>query len=90
MGRKWSNRDLPGALHFVTGNFLNRFPVFSEPECCNAFLEQLSDVNQKWPSKLIAYVLMPDHLQTISNPRDDVEKLSTAVKELGGVYCRKK
>ena len=70
MARKWSNLDLPGALHFVTGNFLNRVPVFSEPECCSAFLEQLSDVNEKWPSKLIAYVLMPDHFHLISNPRD--------------------
>jgi len=24
MARKWSNANLPGALHFVTGNFFNR------------------------------------------------------------------
>jgi hypothetical protein len=24
MDRKWSNLNLPGALHFVTGNFLDR------------------------------------------------------------------
>lgn len=30
MTRKWSNLNLPGALHFVTGNFLDRTPVFSE------------------------------------------------------------
>ena len=70
MARKWSNLNLPGALHFVTGNFLNRIPVFTEAECCNAFLEQLKCVNQKWPARLVAYVLMLDHFHLISNPRD--------------------
>lgn len=70
MARKWSNLNLPGALHFVTGNFLDRAKVFIEPSCCNAFLDVLSSTNQRWPSKLIAYVLMPDHFHLISNPRD--------------------
>jgi putative transposase len=70
MARKWSNLNLPGALHFVTGNCINRFPVFIEPECGRAFLDQLKALNQSWPSKLIAYVLMPDHFHFIANPRD--------------------
>jgi REP-associated tyrosine transposase len=70
MARKWSNLNLPGALHFVTGNFINRLPVFSEDECCKVFLEELKTLNQNWPSKLIAYVLMPDHFHLIANPRD--------------------
>jgi len=70
MARKWSNLNLPGVLHFVTGNFLNRARVFSDPECCYALVEQLKIVNAEWPSKLIAYVLMPDHFHLISNPID--------------------
>jgi REP element-mobilizing transposase RayT len=70
MARKWSNINLPGALHFVTGNFLDRTKVFTEPACCRSFLEELRSINQEWPSKLIAYVLMPDHFHLISNPRD--------------------
>jgi hypothetical protein len=30
MTRKWSNLNLPGALHFVNGNCVNRLPVFTE------------------------------------------------------------
>jgi REP element-mobilizing transposase RayT len=30
----------------------------------------LKSLNQEWPSKLIAYVLMPDHFHLICNPRD--------------------
>ena len=70
MARKWTNINLPGALHFVTGNCINQIPVFTEPACCRAFLEELKKLNQKWPAKLIAYVLMPDHFHFISNPRD--------------------
>jgi REP element-mobilizing transposase RayT len=70
MARKWSNLNLPGALHFITGNFLDRATVFTEQSCCVAFLEVLHSTNQTWPSKTIAYVLMPDHFHLIANPRD--------------------
>ena len=70
MARKWSNLNIPGALHYVTGNFLDRLPVFTDPVCCTAFLEKLKQLNRDWPSKLIAYVQMPDHFHLIANPRD--------------------
>jgi len=83
MARKWSNLNLPGALHFVTGNCLERTPVFVEPACCNAFLQELKSLNEKWPSKLIAYVLMPDHFHLISNPRDGrIKEFVGALKSL--------
>ena len=70
MARKWSNLNLPGALHFVTGNCSKRLPLFNDPICCQAFLNELKAFNERWPSKLIAYVLMPDHFHLIVNPRD--------------------
>ena len=70
MARKWSNLNRPSVLHFITGNFFNRTPVFIEPECCYAFVEHLRILDERWPAKLIAYVLMPDHFHLISNPRD--------------------
>ncbi len=70
MARKWSNLNLAGALHYVTGNFINRLPVFTEPACCRIFLQELKAFNLTWPSKLIAYVLMPDHFHLICNPPD--------------------
>ncbi len=83
MARKWSNLNLPGALHFVTGNLLDRAPIFTEPACCNAFLEELRSLDQKWPSKLIAYVLMPDHFHLICNPSDGrIKEFVGALKSL--------
>jgi REP element-mobilizing transposase RayT len=70
MARKWSNLNLPGALHFVTGNFLDRIPVFTQDPCCQAFIDNLATLLSEWPCKLIAYVLMPDHTHLIVNPKD--------------------
>ena len=70
MGRKWSNQNLPGALHFVTGNLLDRNPIFKRDDCCQTFIKVCSDLLKEWPCKLIAYVLMPDHIHMVVNPRD--------------------
>ena len=70
MAKKWSNLNLPGALHFVTANVLDRVPIFTDSNVCVAFLDELTSLNRKWPSRLIAYVLMPDHFHLIANPRD--------------------
>ncbi len=70
MARKWSNQNLPGALHYITGNFLNRQQVFNHRHYCEAFIEPCAKLLQNWPCKLIAYVLMPDHIHMIVNPED--------------------
>ena len=76
--------DLPGALHFVRGHFLERLPIFEE-ECCQSFIDILSDLLEEWPCKLIAYVLMPDHLHLIVNPRDGrIIEFTGKLKSLAG------
>jgi REP element-mobilizing transposase RayT len=70
MARKWSNQNLPGALHYVTGNVRARFPIFKWDKCCQEFLKVFQDLLHDWPAKLIAYVLMPDHIHLIVNPKD--------------------
>ena len=83
MARKWSNQNLPGALHFVTGNLLNRVPAFKEDGCCHAFLNVCGTLRKEWPAKLIAYVLMPDHFHLIVNPKDgNISGFSGALKSL--------
>lgn len=79
MAREWSNRNLPGALHFVTGNIIHRHPVFKQRACCEAFLDICTALRREWPFKLIAYVLMPDHVHLIVNPKDG------RIRELMGV-----
>src|SRR5436190_16758352 len=83
MTRKWSNLNLPGALHYVTGNIINRWPVFTNSDCCGVLIDELAELNRKWPSKMIAYVIMPEHLHFISNPRDGrIKEFAGALKSL--------
>ena len=70
MPRKWSNLNLPGALHFITGATINRLPVFRRVDYCTGFFDALAEVCRDWPCKLIAYVVMPDHVHLVCNPRD--------------------
>lgn len=83
MTKKWSNLNLPGALHYVTGNVLHRIPIFTQDECCNTFLESFAGLLHDWPSKLISFVIMPDHFHSIVNPRDgDIKGFTGALKSL--------
>ena len=83
MTKKWSNLNLPGALHFVTGNVLHRIPVFNQATCCKAFLTVCAALVRDWPCKLIAFVIMPDHFHLIANPRDgDIKGFAGALKSL--------
>ena len=79
MTKKWTNLNLSGVLHYVTGNVVNRISIFKSEECCLAFLSVLAGLLREWPCKLIAFVLMPDHFHLIVNPRDG------RVKEFTGV-----
>jgi len=87
MSRKWSNLNRSGVLHFVTGNFLNRQRVFGEYQSCVSFLEVLKAVNEKWPSRLVAYVLMPDHFHLICNPHDG--RIRELCRDLKSVSAKK-
>gem|GEM_PF-237581 len=83
MTKKWSNQNLPGALHFLTGNVLHRIPIFRQEARCKVFLEVCADLLRKWPCKLISFVVMPDHFHMIVNPRDgDIRRFAGALKSL--------
>ena len=83
MARKWSKRNLPGALHFLIGNIAHRLPVFKQEACCLAFLEVCSKLREEWPFKLVASVLMPDHVHLIVNPKDGrIRELAGSLKSL--------
>ncbi len=83
MSQKWSNKNLPGAMHFITGNVLNRKPIFKTEQNCKAFLEECQNLRVKMECKLIAFVLMPDHFHLVVNPRDgNIREWTGALKSL--------
>ena len=67
----------------MTGNIARRIPVFEQTACCHAFIEVCSKLREEWPFKLVAYVLMPDHIHLIVNPKDGrVRELAGTLKSL--------
>ncbi len=79
MAKKWTNENLPGALHFVTGNVFGRNPIFRNEQNCIAFLEELQSLRAKCECKLISFVLMPNHFHLTLNPRNGDIQTSTGV-----------
>ena len=54
-------------FHYVTLVTFNRVPVFRSDRACEIFIRTLSAVRQKYPYKLVGYVIMPDHVHAIVN-----------------------
>lgn len=57
----------PNTFHYVTLVTHNRGPVFRSDEACQIFVDVPAEVREKFPYKLIGYVLMPDHVHAIVN-----------------------
>jgi len=59
----------PNTFHYVTLVSHNRVPVFRNDRACEIFIDVLRETREKYPYKLIGYVLMPDHVHAIINNR---------------------
>jgi REP element-mobilizing transposase RayT len=87
MGKKWTNKNIPGALHFLTANCVNRVPAFRNEAYSRLFFQAVKELKEARPFKLIAYVLMPDHCHLIVNPSDGhITELTGAIKGLSARY----
>lgn len=58
----------PNTFHYITAVSFKRLPIFRNGNCCRIFIENLKELKEKHPFKLIAYVIMPDHVHLILNP----------------------
>lgn len=57
----------PNTFHYVTLVTYNRVPVFRSDKACEIFVRTLREVRDRFPYKLIGYVVMPDHAHAIVN-----------------------
>jgi putative transposase len=81
MAKKLTNENLPGVLHYVTGNVHHRRPIFRQEKNCIAFLEELQSLKHRLDALLICFVVMLDHFHLIVNPRDgDIQSWIGALK----------
>src|SRR5687767_517317 len=61
----------PDTFHYITSVTFNRVPIFRSAKVCEILVDQLGEVREKFPYKLIGYVVMPDHFHLIVNLKDD-------------------
>jgi REP element-mobilizing transposase RayT len=79
MAKKWTNENFPGVLHFVTGNVIDKRPIFKREGNCVEFLEELQALRRDRECKLIAFVLMSNHFHFTLNPKDGDIQTSTGI-----------
>jgi REP element-mobilizing transposase RayT len=72
----------PNTFHYVTLVTYNRAQVFRADEACEVFVDTLRETREKFPYKLLGYVLMPDHVHAIVNNRSG--DISDWLRRVGG------
>ena len=77
----------PNTFHYVTLVTFNRVPVFRSEQACEIFIDVLREVREKYPYKLIGYVLMLDHVHAIVNNRSGT--ISDWLRRVRGNSARK-
>ncbi|MBA3352304.1 MAG: transposase [Blastocatellia bacterium] len=87
MAKKHTNRNVAGVLHYVTGNIDKRRSIFRQDSNCIAFLEEMQALRHKHESRLICFVVMPDHFHLIVNPR--AVDIQTWIGELKSLSARR-
>jgi putative transposase len=77
----------PNTFHYVTFVTHNRASVFKSEKACEIFIETLQEAREKFPYKLIGYVIMPDHVHAIVNERTGT--ISDWMRRIRGNSARK-
>ena len=70
MSQRFNRPDAVGVLHYVTLNVWERRPIFARGAYALAVLNALRATCDDYPSRLVAYVVMPDHRHFIAHPKD--------------------
>ncbi len=68
--KRFNRGDRAGVLHFITINTRGKAKAFLQDVFARMVLYKLREFCDRHPAKLIAYVVMPDHMHCIINPRD--------------------
>lgn len=76
----------PNTFHYVTLVTYNRVPVFLSDRACELLVATLDEVRQRYPYKLVGYVIMPDHVHAIVNR--SIDTISAWLRRVRGNSAR--
>jgi len=77
----------PNTFHYVTLVTYHRASVFRSDVACQLFIDALRETRERYPYKLVGYVLMPDHVHAIVNNRSGT--ISDWLRRIRGNSARK-
>jgi REP element-mobilizing transposase RayT len=81
MTERFNRSGREGVLHYVTINIRDRRKAFISAANALAACLELRRHCDEYPARLIAYVVMPEHLHLIVNPRDgDINRFLSQFK----------
>ncbi len=80
--------DDEGTARFVTFSCYRRLPFLNDKLAKQIVVEELSRVRDKHCFRLLAYVIMPEHVHLVLLPPDGM-KLGLVVRELKSVSARR-
>jgi len=84
--RLYKSNEL-NTFHYVTLVTHNRVPIFRNDFACGIFVDTLRETRDRYPYKLVGYVLMPDHVHAIVNNRSGT--VSDWLRRVRGNSARK-
>lgn len=81
------NSHEPNVLHYLTFVSFQRSPVFKSDQICQFVIDAIQETRVEHSFKLVAYVIMLDHVHLIVNPLEPI--IETIGKELKGRSAHK-
>ena len=79
------NSHEPNVVHYLTFVSFQRVKVFGSDQICQFFIDAIRETREKHPFKLVAYVIMPDHVHLIVNPlTPEIETIGKEIKGRSG------
>ncbi|MCK6477414.1 MAG: transposase [Phycisphaerales bacterium] len=69
--KRMKRREVAGGLRFITFSCQRRLPLFSNPSIAWVFVRAMSAARTRWNFRLIAWVVMPEHVHMIVQPPKD-------------------
>ena len=75
------NSKRENVFHYLTFVTFQRVPIFKSEAICQLFIDSLKETREAFPFKLLAYIIMLDHVHLIVNPAScDIEKVGKTLK----------
>ena len=84
--RRYEVQEQP---RFITFSCYHRLPLFTNPRICDAFMDHLAEARREGGFRLLAFVIMPEHVHLVILPEVDVLPVDLLLKRLEGPFAKR-